>query len=584
MAIPNYEKDNLYEEVGMRRMKDSYLCAGETSPQERIAKVCNIFGTDDDHRKRLYNYASDHWLSLSSPLLGYDDADKYSYPISCYLCYIPDNLPAIISTLTEVNHLSVCGGGVGIKIGLRSPDKKSMGALVHARTYDTCVLAYKQGSRRGSYALFLDIDHPEIVQFIEMRKPTGDYNMRCLNIHHAVNLSDKFMNIIKKCSVDSTYNDDWPLIDPHSGVTKEVVSAKMLWQLIIETRMHTGEPFMCFIDTCNAQMNPYQKARGLKIQQSNLCTEVIVPTDENRSSLCCLASVNMEYYDDWKGNKQFIGDVMEMLDNVLNTFINKAQNSQNPQLFDRILESAIKEKNIGIGVLGFHAYLQQKLIAFESEDAVRVNEEVFSWIRSTSDEYNKILGGLRGTPEDIEGSGNRFAYTIAVAPNATTSIIMGNTSPSIEPYRANIYRQDTLSGSQYNKNKYLEKLFVSKGFGPKLRTKIWTSITINDGSVQHLSDNLLTREEKDIFKTFIEIDQMKVIELAADRQKYIDQGQSINLTFNPDVNVSILHKVHLAAWEKGIKTLYYCRSAKISRADKLVLEDPLSNACVSCQS
>lgn len=578
MAIPDFNKDKLYDEVGILRMRDSYLKNGETSPQERLVKVCNYFGTRDSHSKRLYEYASNHWLSLSSPLLGFDKDKKTSLPISCYLCYLPDNLQGIISTLSEVNNLSVCGGGVSIKIGLRSPSEKSMGAITHIKTYDSCVLAYKQGSRRGSYAMYLDINHPEILQFIDIRRPTGDYNMRCLNIHHAVNISDDFMKIIEKCMNDSSANDDWPLIDPHTKMITEVVSAKALWQRIIDTRMQTGEPFLCFIDTCNKFMNPYQKKKGFKIEQSNLCTEVIVPTNETRSSLCCLASLNMEYYDEWKNNKQFVGDVMEMLDNVLDEFICKAKSP----LFDRILDSAHKERNIGIGIMGFHAYLQKHMIPIESEQASDINIKVFGWLRDTCDEYNKLLGSLRGTPNDIEGSGNRFSYTIAVAPTATTSIIMGNTSPSIEPFKANVYRQDTISGSQYNKNKFLEQMFIKKGFGPKLRSKIWTSIIMNDGSVQHLPETIVDNHEKKVFKTFIEIDQHKLIELAAERQKFIDQGQSVNLCFHPDVHVKVLHKIHFDAWKLGLKTLYYCRSSKISSADKLSAEDPF--ACVSCQA
>lgn len=580
MAQPNYEKDSLYENVGLRRMNDSYLKPGEHSPQDRLASVCNVFGSDESHSKRLYYYTSNHWLSLSSPLLGYDENNKYSYPISCYLCYLPDNLEKIISTLSEVNNLSVCGGGVSIKIGLRSPSEKSMGAIAHIKTYDSCVMAYKQGSRRGSYAIYMDINHPEINQFIDLRRSTGDYNIRSLNIHHAVNISDEFMNIIKECFENNDADDDWPLIDPHTKHITEIVSAKALWQKIIETRLQTGEPYICFIDTCNKYINPYQKANGFKIEQSNLCTEVIVPTNEHRSSLCCLASVNMEYYDDWKHNEMFIRDIMEMLDNVLLKFISKAKGKK---LFDRILDSAINEKNIGIGLMGFHAYLQKHLIPIESEEAREINNDVFSWIKITTTKFNYELGKQRGTPKDIMGSGKRFAYTTAIAPTATTSIIMGNTSPSIEPYKANIYRQDTISGSQFNKNKFLNELLLKKGFGEKLMEKIWRSITMNDGSVQKLPDAILTSKEKQVFKTFREIDQGKLLQLAADRQRYIDQGQSLNLCFDPNVPVKKLHRIHFDAWEKGLKTLYYCSTPKIARADNLTLEDD-TFGCSACHS
>ncbi|QIH04868.1 hypothetical protein [Dasineura jujubifolia toursvirus 2a] len=580
---PIYERDELYGQVGMLRMRDSFLKNNENSPQDRLVTVCTSFASNSSHAQRLYDYASKHWLSLSSPILGFNPSGKYSYPISCYLSLLPDNLEGIISTLSEVNHLSVCGGGVSIKMDLRSPSDKSMGVITHAKTYDSCVLAYKQGNRRGSYALYLDIDHPEILQFIEMRKPTGDYNMRCLNIHHAINISDKFMELIDKCTQNPNTNDEWDLIDPFTKKVTNTVSARMIWERIIETRLQTGEPYICFIDTCNKYMNPYQKEKGLKINQSNLCTEIIVPTNANRSSLCCLASVNMEYYDMWKGNEQFIGDVMEMLDNVLNVFTNKAISNKNTKkYFDRIIESATKERNIGIGMMGFHSYLQGKNLSIESEDANKINLEVFSWLKNTTDKYNKIIGKERGSPEDIEGSGNRFAYTLAVAPNATTSIIMGNTSPSIEPYKANVYRQDTLSGSQFNKNQHLEKLFLSKGFGEKLRTKIWSSIIMNDGSVQHLPEGIVSKHEKEVFKTFMEIDQLKLIKLASERQQFIDQGQSVTVCFGPDTHVKDLHKIHLNAWKMGLKTLYYCRSEKVSKADKLSADDPFS--CVSCSS
>lgn len=579
MAKPDYSKDILYDKVGLLRMKDSFLKECEKSPQDRLAYVCNIFGSNEEHSKRLYEYASNHWLSISSPILSYDNNNKNKLPISCYLSVIPDNIEGIINTLSETNNLSISGGGVSLKLNLRSPSEKSLGVITHIKTYDSCVLAFKQGNRRGSYAMYLDIDHPEILEFIDLRRPTGDYNMRCLNIHHGINISDKFMNIIYNCTKDNGYIDDWELIDPHDKKVKAVVSAKHLWQRIIETRLQTGEPYMCFIDTCNRYMNPLQKNKGLQIQQSNLCSEIIVPTNDKRSALCCLASLNLEYYDDWKSKEIFISDVMEMLDNVLNVFIEKTKNKP---LFERLLVSAINEKNIGIGVLGFHAYLQKHMLSIESDYTKQINKEMFSFISKTTDKYNIILGKKRGSPKDIIESGKRFSYTMAIAPTATTSIIMGNTSPSIEPYKANIYRQDTSSGSSYNKNKYLEKLLISKGFGEKLQAKIWNNILMNDGSVQKLPETIVSYNEKQIFKTFIEIDQEKLLDLAIERQKYIDQSQSLTFCFDPNINVIDLHKIHLKAWKCGIKTLYYCRSAKVSSADKL--GDQNSFECLSCQS
>lgn len=580
MAVADYSKDSLYDSVGLKRMQDSYMKSYEKSPQDRLVSVCNFFGTNEDHSKRLYNYAKNHWLSLSSPLLGYEHSKKCSYPISCYLCFLPDNIEGIISNLSETNYLSVCGGGVSVKIGLRPPGEKSLGAISHIKTYDACVLAYKQGTRRGSYAMYMDIDHPEIMEFIDLRRPTGDYNMRCLNIHHAVNISDKFMSIIEKCCKNSNANDDWPLLDHHSGKIVQIVSAKKIWQRLIETRLQTGEPYICFIDTCNKYMNPFQKKKGFKILQSNLCSEVIVPTNETRSSLCCLASLNVEYYDEWKGNSLFIRDVMEMLDNVLNVFIEKSNNNIN---LKRIIDSAINEKNIGLGVMGFHSYLQKNNMSIDSNETKIFNKNLFKWLKTTTNSVNLQLGKERGSPNDIFGSGKRFSYTMAIAPTATTSIIMGNTSPSIEPYKANIYRQDTVSGSFYNKNKHLNSLLLSKGFGPKLMEKIWNSIIMNDGSVQKLPETILSDHEKNVFKTFIEIDQQILINLAADRQPYIDQGQSLTLCLDPNIPIKNLHDLHFNAWKQELKTLYYCRSAKVSNADKLSLEDPFSS-CTSCQA
>lgn len=584
MAVPNFKKDTLYDSLGLRRMVDSYLKKNESSPQERLATVSNLFGTDENHSRRLYKYASNHWLSFSTPILNYDEDNKTSYPISCYLVYLPDKIEEIILTQAETNWASVCGGGVSIKTDMRSYSKKSVGVMTHLKTYDSNVSAFKQGTRRGSYAIYMDIDNPEIEQFIDMRRSTGDYNMRCLNIHHAVNISDKFMSIIDNFSSDNSkddISDDWELVDPTTKEIKSIISAKYLWQKILNIRMETGEPYICYIDTCNKYMNSYQKQKGLKINQSNLCTEIIVPTDRHRSSLCCLASLNMEYYDKWCGNEKFIQDVMEMLDNVINKFIIKAEfNKTHKFFFNRVLESAKNERNIGMGILGFHSYLQSKCISIEDNAANEININLFKWLKHTTEKYNKILGSKRGSPNDIIESGNRFAYTMAVAPNATSSIIMGNTSPSIEPYTANIYRQDTTSGSGFNKNKNLEKLFIEKGFGQKLREKLWSNIIINNGSVQHLQDVFLTKHEKNVYKTFIEIDQMKLIKLASERQQYIDQAQSINICLTPDVSKNILHDIHLKAWKLGLKTLYYCRSTKIASADKLNTFE----ICESCQS
>lgn len=580
MATPNYKMDDLYDSVGMKRMKDSYMKPGENSPQDRLVNVCNFFGSNSDHSKRLYAYASKHWVSFSTPILSFDPSSRHALPISCYLCYIDDTVEGLIGTLSETNFMSVSGGGVSVMVDLRGPGPKSTGAIPHIKTYDSCVMAYKQGTRRGSTAVYMNIDHPEIFQFIDIRRPTGDYNMRCLNVHNAVNISDKFMQIIENCQGNPDFDDSWPLIDVKTKKITEVVSARRLWERILENRMETGEPYIAFIDACNRSMNEYQKNKGMTIKQSNLCTEVIVPTDSTRSSLCCLASLNIEKFDEWQNEaNEIVGDVLEMLDNVLSVFENRSRNKINMK---KVMRSATEERNVGLGVLGFQAYLQKMGLSMDSTEASEFNIELFKNIKKFCDHHNKRLGSERGTPKDIEGSGNRFSYTMAIAPTATTSIIMGNTSPSIEPYRANVYRQDTVSGSQFNKNKFLEKLFIEKGFGENLRRKIWTSVTMNRGSVAHLPSGILTDSEKNIFKTFHEIDQRILVDLAADRQKFIDQGQSLSLTFDPDEKISTVHEVHMRAWKKGLKTLYYCRSFKISNADALAGEDPFSS-CVSCQ-
>jgi ribonucleoside-diphosphate reductase alpha chain len=348
------------------------------------------------------------------------------------------------------------GGGVGIGFGIRSADDKSTGVMPHLKIYDASSLAYRQGrTRRGSYAAYLDISHPDIISFLEMRKPTGDQNQRCLNMHHGVNITNDFMQIIENCMLDANADDSWPLIDPKSKEVREVVSAKHLWQMILELRMHTGEPYLHFIDTSNEHLPQWLKDKGLKVHQSNLCSEIILPTNEQRTAVCCLSSLNLETYDEWKDNKLFLKDVAEMLDNVLQYFIDNA-----PDSISRAKFSAQRERSIGIGALGFHAYLQKNKIAFEGVMAKIANNKIFSSIRKGLDEANKTLGTERGEAPDANGTGLRFSHLMAIAPNASSSIIMGNTSPSIEPYRANAYRQDTLSGSFLNKNRWLDELII----------------------------------------------------------------------------------------------------------------------------
>ena len=571
MAKQNYldieidlSRDELFDKLGIQRLQESYMKEDETSPQHRFAFVSKQFGSNIEHAQRLYDYASKHWLSYSTPILSYGRSRR-GQPISCFLNYIEDTAEGLVQNLSETNWLSMLGGGVGIGFGIRSADDKSTGVMPHLKIYDASSLAYRQGrTRRGSYAAYLDISHPDIIPFLEMRKPTGDPNVRCLNMHHGINLSDRFMELIERCMVDPNSDDSWNLIDPHSGAIRETVSAKALWQKILELRMETGEPYLHFIDTSNKELPQWLKDKGLKIHQSNLCSEIILPTSVDRTAVCCLSSVNLEHYDAWSKDSMFLKDVAEMLDNVLEQFINEA-----PDSVKRAKYSASQERSISIGALGFHAYLQRKNIAFEGPMAKGANLRMFKLIRERLNTANLELGKERGEAPDAKGTGFRFSHVMAIAPNASSSIIMGNTSPSIEPWRANAYRQDTMSGAFLNKNKYLVALInecCEKD--KKLNSdEVWSSIIANDGSVQHLS--FLDDYQKDVFKTAMEIDQRWLVEHAADRQEYIDQAQSLNLFFRPNVNIKYLHAVHFMAWKHGVKTLYYCRSEKVGKADKV---------------
>lgn len=557
-------RDELFDKLGLQRLKESYMREDETTPQERFAFVSKSFSSNPEHAQRLYEYSSKHWLSYSTPILSYGRS-KRGMPISCFLNYIEDTAEGLVQNFSETAWLSMLGGGVGIGFGIRAADDKSTGVMPHLKTYDASSLAYRQGkTRRGSYAAYLDISHPDIMMFLEMRKPTGDQNMRALNLHHGINISDRFMEVIERCMQDPEADDGWNLLDPHSGAIRETVSAKALWQKILELRMETGEPYIHYIDTSNRLMPEFQKELGLKIHQSNLCSEIILPTNEERTAVCCLSSVNLENYDAWSKDQLFLKDMAEMLDNVLQFFIDNA-----PDSVSRAKYSAMRERSIGIGALGFHAYLQKKGIAWESAVAKGANMRMFRLIRSKLDEANLQLGKERGCAPDAEGTGKRFSHVMAIAPNASSSIIMGNTSPSIEPFRANAYRQDTISGAFLNKNKYLDAVIQEKCDKNKKLDydEIWSSIIANDGSVQHL--DCLEESEKYIYKTSMEIDQRWLIEHAADRQAFIDQAQSLNLFFRPDVNIKYLHAIHYLAWKQGLKTLYYCRSEKLGKADKV---------------
>lgn len=874
--VKDYSKDELFDEMGLRRLKDSYMTESEKSPQDRFAFVASAFASNQAHAERLYKLLSNHFLSASTPILSYGTSKK-GLPISCYLAYIDDSAQGLVNAMSEAAWLSVSGGGVGLGIGIRSEDDKSVGVMPHLKTYEAISLAYRQGkcyhpsvevlteagflpfdvaakndlkvlqvgedgssdfvkpiewveqdsdgylmrfydsknidiavtgnhrmffkrrgnfdknfeirrakdlpmhrdvsfinsistlkgeetlsyeerlliafqadgsylydkdrknkvacefhffkerkvqhlieildkleinytkynpadgstrfyikyipvsksldwveissksskwalqfleevskwdsyirpltkacrkrfvysstnlsaadvvqavasiagyksrltaterdetrqimytcylsekdnfglerlnlevvdyvgkvycavvpkgglvvrsnghtlvcgnTRRGSFAAYLGIGHPNVMQFIDMRKPTGDANQRCQELHHGINITDDFMEIIENCMKDPDYDDSWDLIDPHTKIVKEVVSARQLWESILETRMRTGEPYLHFIDESNRRLPEYQKKLGLEVKQSNICTEITLATDTERTAVCCLASLNLEYWDEWKDDYQTYRDVAEMLDNALSIFIRDASRD-----IKRAAFSAYRERAIGVGALGFHALLQQKGLPFESALASSINYQIFKRYQLYLDKASGELALERGECPDGIGNGVRFSHTRSIAPNASSSIIMGNTSPSIEPFRGNAYRQDTLSGSFLNKNKYLDKILMEKGITGDEYNNIWSSVVTSAGSVQHLT--CLTDNEKDIFKTASELDQNWIIQHAADRQTYIDQAQSINLFFKANASIDYLHHVHFMAWKKKLKTLYYCRSDKLYHGDSM---------------
>ena len=557
------ERDGLFDDLGLTRLRESYMREDESSPQERFAYVCEQFGSNPDHAQRLYEYTSKHWLSLSTPILSYGRS-KRGMPISCFLSYLDDSAEGLVDTLSEVNWLSMLGGGVGIHVGIRGSDDKSVGVMPHLKVYDASSLAYRQGrTRRGSYAAFLDISHPDITAFVEMRKPTGDQNFRTLNLHHGVNITNDFMNLIEQSMRDEDFDDSWDLVSPNNGEVVETVSAKALWIKLLEMRTQTGEPYLVFIDNANDDLPEWLKSQGLKINGSNLCTEIFLPTSMDRTAVCCLSSLNIEYYDEWKSERKFIPDIMEMLDNVLDHFVKHA-----PKTVSRATLSASRERSIGIGTLGLHAYFQKRDMPLEGVMTKVTNREIYRHIEKECKRGDRQLFESRGPCYDAQQAGveRRFSHWTAIAPNASSSIIMGNTSPSIEPYRANVFRQDTMSGAYIQRNKFLETKLDELGLNTQ---KTWASITANDGSVQHLD---IPQDTKDVFKTANEIDQLWLIDLASDRQKHTDQGQSLNLFFRPDVNVKYLHATHFLAWKNGLKSLYYCRSDKLRKADRVGMQ------------
>ena len=563
----DYSKDKLFDEFSMRTLEDRYMVADETSPQQAFARAAKVFSDDDDHAQRLYNYVSQHWFMFATPLLSNGGTER-GLPISCFLNYVDDSREGITEHYTENAYLSSFGGGIGgtwsdvrAQGTKTSKGSESTGVIPFMKVVDAEMLAFSQGiTRRGSYASYLHMSHPEIEEFLDIRKPTGgDTNRKCLNLHHGIVIPDKFMEIIHRATKEEGFDDSWELIDPHSGEVKKVVSARTLWVKLLQNRMETGEPYLMFEDAVQADLPDFQKRKGLRVNHSNLCSEITLATNEERTAVCCLSSVNLEYYDEWKKVPAFIPDLVRMLDNVLTHFIENA-----PDSLERAKYSAFRERSVGLGAMGFHAYLQKSKVPFEGVFAAGINDEIFSHIKSEAQRETERLAVERGACPDDDTCSVRNAHLLAIAPNASSSILCGNTSPSIEPFRANAYTQKTKSGSHLHKNKFLEEELEKVESNDE---NTWKSIVANKGSVQHLevlSDNI-----KEVFKTAVEINQSWIVEHAANRQQYICQSQSVNLFFPPDVNKGDLHNIHMLAWAKNMKTLYYLRSEAISTADNV---------------
>jgi len=567
MVKIDYSKDSMLTEFSKKTLQDRYLVGDEKSPQEAFARAAEAFADDEAHAQRIYDYASNLWFMFATPVLS-NGGTKRGLPISCFLNYVDDSREGITGHYTENAYLSSMGGGIGggwsdvrAQGTKTSKGSESTGVIPFMKVVDAEMLAFSQGvTRRGSYASYLHMSHPEIEEFLDVRKPTGgDVNRKCINLHHGVVIPDKFMEIIHRAAHEDNFNDDWELTDPHSGEVKKVISARTLWVKLLQNRMESGEPYLMFEDAVQADLPEFQQRKGLKVNHSNLCSEITLATNEERTAVCCLSSVNLEYYDDWKNHPAFIPDLVRFLDNVLTYFIANA-----PTELERARYSAERERSIGLGAMGFHAYLQKAGVAFEGAMATAANLEIFKHIKSQAQTETERLAVEKGACPDDDSCSVRNAHLLAIAPNASSSIICGNTSPSIEPYRANAFTQKTKSGSYLMKNKFLEE--VLEKYNQNIDST-WTSIITNKGSCQHL--DFLTDEEREVFKTAVEINQAWVVEHASMRQQYICQSQSVNLFFPPDVNKADLHNIHMLAWAKNMKTLYYLRSEAISRADNV---------------
>jgi ribonucleoside-diphosphate reductase alpha chain len=559
-------RDANLTDFGKATLKDRYLGHNE-SFQDLFARVASSYADDNLHAQRIYNYISNLWFMPATPVLS-NGGTKRGLPISCFLNEASDSLNGILDLWSENVWLAAKGGGIGSYWGnLRSIGEKigkvgkTSGIIPFIKVMDSLTMAISQGSlRRGSAACYLPIDHPEIEEFIEMRRPTGgDPNRKALNLHHGVLVSDAFMRAVET-------DEQWALKSPADGTVQQTISARNLWIRLLTARIETGEPYIIYIDTVNRQIPQHHKLANLTVKTSNLCSEITLPTGidkegRDRTAVCCLSSLNLEKYDEWKDDKMMINDVMRFLDNVLSDFINRA-----PDQFSDAKYSAEKERSVGLGVMGFHSYLQKHSIPLESVMSKVWNKKIFKHIQDNVDQASKDLADERGAcPDAAEyGFNERFSNKTAIAPTASISIICGGASPGVEPVAANSYTHKTLSGSFNVRNRYLVELLEKHG---KNTEEIWSGITTNQGSVSHL--DFLTDLEKDVFKTAFELDQKWIIELSGDRTPHISQAQSINLFLPADVHKRELHKIHFDAWKKGLKSLYYCRSKSIQRAENV---------------
>jgi ribonucleoside-diphosphate reductase alpha chain len=578
-------RNDLLTPFGKATLDDRYLLKGE-SYQDMFWRVANAFADDENHAQRLYDYMSKHWFMPATPVLSNGGTDR-GLPISCFLNQVDDNLRGILDTYNENFWLSARGGGIGTYWGgVRSigepvgSNGHTSGIIPFIRVMDSLSLAISQGSlRRGSAAVYIDIHHPEIEEFLEIRKASGDFNRKSVNLHHGVNITDAFMVAVKN-------DEDFPLVSPKTGETIKTVSARGLWAKILELRISTGEPYLLFVDTCNAALPQAQKDKGLKVQQSNLCSEITLPTNNDRTAVCCLSSLNALYYTEWKDDDQFFEDIFRFLDNVLQSFIENA-----PPEMARAVYSATQERAIGLGLMGFHSFLQKIGTPFEGAMAKSWNKNMFKTMREQADRVSQKLADELGSCPDVPGE--RFSHKLAVAPTASISIICGGVSAGIEPIPANIYTHKTLSGSFTVKNPALDRLLHKKAmemFGDDLTaiewvSDRWTEILESEGSVAGLE--CFDDYEKAVFRTSFEIDQRWIIEHAEDRAPLICQAQSVNVFLPADINKYDLLALHWSAWEKGLKSLYYCRSKSIQRtsvAGKFDAPEPLDyDECLSCQ-